>query len=204
MNNNLKNKNEQGRSMVEMLGVLAIIGVLSVAGIAGYTVAMRSHRSNEIVNAASLLYMMSIAKNQGNGANTTYTTEVGTPPSGADGLAYDANTKSITITFQDEKDCAMVKEKLGDKAGTCTVAEAPNTGYTLAVNFGETTTSGAVADPSSITDEDECINNGYYWINNLIDTTICVETPERANAFCIEDGLEGVELHGHTGICLHY
>ena len=34
-------KNEDGRSMVEMLGVLAIIGVLSVAGISGYSMAMR-------------------------------------------------------------------------------------------------------------------------------------------------------------------
>ena len=34
-------KNESGRSMVEMLGVLAIIGVLSVGGIAGYRMAMK-------------------------------------------------------------------------------------------------------------------------------------------------------------------
>ena len=33
--------NENGRSMVEMLGVLAIIGVLSVAGIGGYSMAMK-------------------------------------------------------------------------------------------------------------------------------------------------------------------
>ena len=31
---------EQGRSMLEMLGVLAIVGVLSVGGIAGYSKAM--------------------------------------------------------------------------------------------------------------------------------------------------------------------
>ena len=30
---NLRRKNESGRSMVEMLGVLSIIGVLSVGGI---------------------------------------------------------------------------------------------------------------------------------------------------------------------------
>ena len=36
----LTNKNQCGRSMVEMLGVLAIIGVLSVGGIAGYRTAM--------------------------------------------------------------------------------------------------------------------------------------------------------------------
>ena len=39
-------QNQFGRSMIEMLGVLAIIGVLSVAGIAGYSKAMRMHRSN--------------------------------------------------------------------------------------------------------------------------------------------------------------
>ena len=43
-------QNEQGRSMVEMLGVLAIIGVLSVGGIAGYTSAMNKHRANETVD----------------------------------------------------------------------------------------------------------------------------------------------------------
>jgi len=47
----MKNTNESGRSMVEMLGVLAIIGVLSIGGIAGYTMAMNKYRSNAIVNA---------------------------------------------------------------------------------------------------------------------------------------------------------
>ena len=44
---------EDGRSMVEMLGVLAVIGVLSVAGIAGYNNAMNRYRANEILNEAS-------------------------------------------------------------------------------------------------------------------------------------------------------
>ena len=47
----MKNTNESGRSMVEMLGVLAIIGVLSIGGIAGYTMAMNKLRTNDIVNA---------------------------------------------------------------------------------------------------------------------------------------------------------
>ncbi|MBQ6853845.1 MAG: hypothetical protein IJO11_00200 [Alphaproteobacteria bacterium] len=46
-------KNESGRSMVEMLGVLAIIGVLSVGGIAGYTMAMNRYRANEVVDMAN-------------------------------------------------------------------------------------------------------------------------------------------------------
>lgn len=41
-----KLKNESGRSMIEMLGVLAIIGVLSVGGIAGYRAAMTQHKLN--------------------------------------------------------------------------------------------------------------------------------------------------------------
>ena len=51
--NKTESKQEQGRSMTEMLGVLAIIGVLSVGGIAGYTYAMERHYTNEILNAAS-------------------------------------------------------------------------------------------------------------------------------------------------------
>ena len=46
-------KLESGRSMVEMLGVLAIIGVLSVGGIAGYSLSMRRHRANQVVDIAS-------------------------------------------------------------------------------------------------------------------------------------------------------
>ena len=49
----MKTKSQSGRSMVEMLGVLAIIGVLSVGGIAGYSLAMRRHRANQIADFAS-------------------------------------------------------------------------------------------------------------------------------------------------------
>ena len=49
--NMFKKRLESGRSMVEMLGVLAIIGVLSIGGIAGYTMSMRRHRANQVVDA---------------------------------------------------------------------------------------------------------------------------------------------------------
>lgn len=42
-------KNQDGRSMIEMLGVLAIIGVLSVGGIAGYTKAMLHYKVNKTI-----------------------------------------------------------------------------------------------------------------------------------------------------------
>jgi Tfp pilus assembly protein PilE len=41
--------NENGRSMIEMLGVLAIVGVLSVGGIAGYSKAMDKYKTNQLI-----------------------------------------------------------------------------------------------------------------------------------------------------------
>lgn len=60
-------KNEYGRSMVEMLGVLAIVGVLSVMGILGYRIAMRRYQANEIANTAVTLMVMAHAANSGEG-----------------------------------------------------------------------------------------------------------------------------------------
>lgn len=46
---------EDGRSMVEMLGVIAIIGVLTVGGIAGYSKAMEKWRVNKTANQISYI-----------------------------------------------------------------------------------------------------------------------------------------------------
>ncbi|MBR3501527.1 MAG: hypothetical protein IKO06_01330, partial [Alphaproteobacteria bacterium] len=52
---NLNVKNENGRSMIEMLGVLAIIGVLSVGGIAGYSKAIMKYRINKAIEQITLI-----------------------------------------------------------------------------------------------------------------------------------------------------
>ena len=44
-----KSRNQSGRSMVEISGVLAVIGVLSIGGIQGYKYAMDKYRANEVV-----------------------------------------------------------------------------------------------------------------------------------------------------------
>jgi prepilin-type N-terminal cleavage/methylation domain-containing protein len=51
------NKEQSGRSMIEMLGVLAIIGVLSVGGLAGYNMAMRRHKINKTNDQITQIYM---------------------------------------------------------------------------------------------------------------------------------------------------
>ena len=47
--------NEQGRSMIEMLGVLAIVGVLSVGGIAGYSKAMNKFKANKLIDQITMI-----------------------------------------------------------------------------------------------------------------------------------------------------
>ena len=49
-------KSENGRSMVEMLGVLAIVGVLSVGAIAGYSKAMFKYKLNKMVDQYNQLF----------------------------------------------------------------------------------------------------------------------------------------------------
>ena len=51
----MRNFNENGRSMVEMLGVLAIIGVLSAGGLAGYSKAMFKHKLNTTMEQITML-----------------------------------------------------------------------------------------------------------------------------------------------------
>lgn len=64
----MKKINENGRSMVEMLGVLAIIGVLSVGGIAGYSKAMNKYKINKTTDQVSMLVanLRTIFSSQGN------------------------------------------------------------------------------------------------------------------------------------------
>ena len=64
----MKHINEDGRSMVEMLGVLAIIGVLSVGGIAGYSKAMNKYKINKTTDQVSMLVanIRTLFSSQGN------------------------------------------------------------------------------------------------------------------------------------------
>lgn len=54
----LKTK-QNGRSMIEMLGVLAIVGILSAGAVAGYSRAMTQHKLN--VHAEEINYMLATA-----------------------------------------------------------------------------------------------------------------------------------------------
>ena len=140
-------KSETGRSMVEMLGVLAIIGVLSIGGISGYSISMRKHRANAIVDLSAKYAVLVYGKCQQKIMNREITglnscnsrimptlrdTDIGALPTGiaSNGIwthSIDANlntgidTVVINISFEgSEKElCQAVASTSG---GTCTIS----------------------------------------------------------------------------------
>ena len=136
-------KSQSGRSMVEMLGVLAIIGVLSVGGIAGYSLSMRRHRANGVVDYASKLAVTFYGECQQRIMNgithdnsavcnmqsfpswfsdsDTVTPEIGPLPSGIKGIGLswidtvtnDYATVTLMATYEDQKLCQAVASVVG-------------------------------------------------------------------------------------------
>lgn len=120
----MKNVNESGRSMVEMLGVLAIIGVLSVGGIAGYTLAMNRYRANEILNAASMVAIEAVARasTSANGsANVAYNSLGGmSNPTGATNIiGYSNGTVAISFDGNYPEVASLVNDLAGARAENC-------------------------------------------------------------------------------------
>ena len=132
-------KNESGRSMVEMLGVLAIIGVLSVGGIAGYTMAMNRYRANEVVDMANKYAVIAYsaymtAKMMNNGSTTAAANAI---PEFADTglfgqsskvngtsftkatIAADESSVTVELTFPTEKICQAAATSLGISGSDC-------------------------------------------------------------------------------------
>ena len=134
-----KVKSQSGRSMVEMLGVLAIIGVLSVGGIAGYSLSMRRHRANGVVDIVSKYALALYGECQqklmngevssvtGCGCATPMFFEdagIGPLPAGVYGMNLDSiviNEKTgndetiIYVSFKDQKLCQAVASITGSE-----------------------------------------------------------------------------------------
>ena len=99
---------EQGRSMVEMLGVLAIIGVLSVGAISGYSKAMFKYKLNKQSEGFSFLLNEAIKikeemwsrllKNGGSLSNELVNILAKTH-SIPDGFSYDLSKNSVYDSF---------------------------------------------------------------------------------------------------------
>ena len=105
---------ESGRSMVEMLGVLAVMGVLSVTGIAGFSMAMNKYKVNQIIAAASTLYMMSAASQLTNPTGSSYGS---IPPetaySGVTVAVNSSDWKQMDVTGATPEVCKIVNTSFG-------------------------------------------------------------------------------------------
>ena len=117
----MKNFNENGRSMVEMLGVLAIIGVLSVGGIAGYSKAMNKYKINKTTDQVSMLVanIRTLFSSQGNykGINNGQAIKFGVVPNEMYATSADGNyapSYDITNAFGGDVKIAADQARAGD------------------------------------------------------------------------------------------
>ena len=122
-------KNESGRSMVEMLGVLAIIGVLSIGGIAGYTLAMNRYRANELLDAASKVAIIATSARGGQGNSADLSdlggySVTGTPLVSANTAVASDQNGVVTITLN--TDNATVINTIAQLAGSRVNSKSDN------------------------------------------------------------------------------
>ena len=96
-------RNESGRSMIEMLGVLAIIGVLSIGGLAGYTMAMNRHRANQVLDYVSRAAV--IAQTYGDGSQAVNSTNCSVL---LDSEALPTGLSSCTVSKNADTDIVIV------------------------------------------------------------------------------------------------
>ena len=111
-------KNESGRSMVEMLGVLAVMGILSVTAVAGFRTAMNKHHANELLNEASKRATV-VAMQAAQGKTTFSIAEFGNAKvQGADFGVVPVGTEhfAITVSKMDKAVCKNVLNSVGNKS----------------------------------------------------------------------------------------
>ncbi len=144
---------QNGRSMIEMLGVLAIIGVLSIGGLAGYTMAMNRHRANTILDYASRCVV--VAQTTGDGSS------MGTKDDCKEvleGEAYPGGAKSIKIT----SDLKVVDQPVVKVDASEKVLEAMHSrsGGTVKIDTDGTITFNATSTSTDSEEGEEGENGG--------------------------------------------
>ena len=103
--NCIQKKEETGRSMVEILGVLVVIGILTIAGLIFYRTAINKHKAVEIYGVVGVTGAQMLIKQKPNAraiSNVTVTTQ------GIQGVGSNA---IIKVDFGEDKDlCKEVKD----------------------------------------------------------------------------------------------
>ena len=111
--------NQNGRSMIEMLGVLAIIGVLSVGGIVGYSKAMNKYKTNQVLNGVTHtinnIKALFMAQNNVSGFNTEDAYNAGVIP---DEFKQKADAVSKVVHSYGGEVKVIAKKVANDKSDT--------------------------------------------------------------------------------------
>ncbi len=170
---------ENGRSMVEMLGVLAVIGVLSIGGIAGYTTAMSYYRANEILNDINLRATTIATDIATNGALETGTYEMDLGDENALGQTVTATPDDggflITVDNVDESTCRNILSRdmkntpavaidVNDVSydGTGTPCQETNTiAFLFADDLGDIVVENVAAGREECASDADCGENGH-------------------------------------------
>ena len=187
---------ESGRSMVEMLGVLAVIGVISVGGIGSYSIAMKKHRANELINEVSKRATVVAMQAASGKTGDVSLSEFGDSKvsGGTFGQTAKIENKKIKLTLSgvDEAVCAQMKTSLGDN-GIMTIPEEC-TSSSLTLTFNEDLSRGVNADDSTSSDDDSlwnpdqatpCEKDDDCDTNKCeICDDICVPAPDESNPSC--------------------
>ncbi len=150
---------ENGRSMVEMLGVLAVMGVLSVAGIAGYNNAMNRHRANELIYEAQKR-ATTVAMQITAGRDTLSVAEFPNPTGyvfGVEKNPNNANQFNITLDTVPTDICTQMKTVVGSATAIRVIS---NDCTTLTFN-NDLSKTLYTSDFNS--NEDACKKAGFHW-----------------------------------------
>ena len=158
-------KNEQGRSLTEMLGMLAVIGILSVTGVTLYRKAINTHQANELINEANKRAIV-IASQIMSGRQSLSIAEFNNnTPYGTFGnplFGQEQKTFSLSLTNVPFDVCLQMKRTVGNNG---TMQIIGNCGEELSLIFNKDLKAGVTAltpDGWTSSDPSECPpENGY-------------------------------------------
>ena len=112
----MQNKNDLGRSMIEMLAVLAIAGVITVGGLAGFRRAMQKMKANDITEVISLASTYALTHNAKLTKDKINSVAEGALPDCIEDITAFTDGK-VTVEFT--QDCAEIKSLIETSFPQC-------------------------------------------------------------------------------------
>lgn len=109
---------ENGRSMVEMLGVLAIMGIITVGGLTGFKTAMQKLRANAITELMVEMSVVAQTRNRCIKFDDLEDADEYELPNCVDNIQSDPNG-IVKITFSNDSECNAIKQIIGTSFGKC-------------------------------------------------------------------------------------